>query len=98
MAADNFNQGGKTTSNNAEYLSVTAGRNYKKMPVAVLTFRPNPDESFAHFNLTITKEQAIRLRDDLNYLFANSGVLAHTDEPPADEPPLPKKPRKPRKK
>ncbi len=69
-----------------ELLSVSAGK-MSGRPKAILTFRLFPDASFAALNIAISKEQAIRLRDDLNYVLDNYPTMKEVedvDEPDAD--------------
>ena len=60
------------------YLGLSDGLDdYYKPPKAmvVLAFRLDPEKSFKPRNLMLTAEQAIRLRDDINSLFATSEIL-----------------------
>lgn len=59
----------RSTANVVDYLAIAAGRLFRsigKPPVAMLTFRLNPGESHAPSCFLMTKEQLIRLRNDIN--------------------------------
>jgi hypothetical protein len=91
--------GGETSAYDAEYLAASAGRMANRVR-AILTFRLNSEASFAALNIAISKEQAIRLRDDLNYVFENylsMKAVEDVDEPKADPENPPETPRCPRR-
>ena len=45
------------------------------IPVIVFTYRLNPTETYKPSNMMLTAKQAIRLRDDIDSLFATSESL-----------------------
>lgn len=51
-----------------EYLGIQPARDAADQTVAVLTFRFLPAFSFVSQNVSLTKAQAVRLRDDLQSL------------------------------
>jgi hypothetical protein len=92
--------GGDTSAYDAEYLAASGGK-MEGRPKVILTFRLTPEASFAALNIAISKEQAIRLRDDLNYVFENypsMKAVEDVDEPDADPDNPPDTPRCPRRR
>ncbi len=92
--------GGETSAFDAEYLAASAGK-MEGRPKVILTFRLTPEASFAAVNIAISNEQAIRLRDDLNYVFENYSMMKQVEdvnEPDADPENPPEPPRCPRRR
>ncbi len=67
----------------SELLSTSPGL-MQGRAVVLLTFRPDPEHTFASHNYAISRAQAIRLRDDLNYLFETSDLLKEPEEVAAE--------------
>lgn len=87
-------------AHDSQLLAVSAGK-MEGRAKAILTFRLFPDASFAALNIAISKEQAIRLRDDLNYVLDNYPAMKEVevvDEPDADPENPPDTPRRPRRR
>lgn len=61
-----------------EYLGIQPARDADDRIVAVLTFRFLPACSFASQNFSLTKAQALRLRDDLQSLTTDAGSWLYT--------------------
>ena len=79
--------------NVAEYLGVQPARltNFEsKPPVALLTLRLIPSESWECRNVALTQSQCIRLRDDLNLLLTDETSWLYTEDASKirDEPPF----------
>ena len=49
-----------------EIISFTRGRSDLNEPVALLQFRPHPDERRDVLGLMLTQEQCVRIRDTMN--------------------------------
>jgi hypothetical protein len=87
-------------AHDAQLLALSAGTMEGKVK-AILTFRMFPEASFAALNIAISKEQAIRLRDDLNFVLDNYPTMKAVEdvnEPDADPENPPDTPRCPRRR
>lgn len=76
-------EGARFNANVAELLSIQAARLTNlngTPPVALLSFRMNPSDSWSHENIAITQEQCLRLRNDLHRLLTDSDSWLHSDE------------------
>lgn len=75
--------GGHFNTSVVELLAIQPARltNFKgKPPVALLTFRFEPTESYAVRNIALTQQQCIRLRDDLNLLLTDTLSWLFTEQ------------------
>jgi hypothetical protein len=61
----------------ADYLGITAGKN-NGSPVSILTFRPRSTAP-TPLNLMISRAHLERLREDIDFLLANSAFLKDGD-------------------
>ena len=51
-----------------------------KPPVALITLRLQPGETYSVSNIALTQKQCIRLRDDLNLLLTDKGSWLYTED------------------
>ena len=63
----------------ADYLAITAGKT-NGIPVGILTFRPQITVPIP-LNLMISRAALERLREDIDFLLANSAFLKDGDSP-----------------
>ena len=78
-----MNDGNSFSATVVDLLGLQAARltNFRgKPPVALLSFRFEPNESYAVTNIAVTQEQAIRLRDDLNQLLTAEESWLYTED------------------
>lgn len=81
-----------TMAYEAELLAVSPGTMGGR-PKSVLTFRMTPEASFTSINIAISREQALRLRDDLQYIFENYSVMKGVETDLATQKTAPPKPK-----
>ncbi|MEZ6126859.1 MAG: hypothetical protein R3C49_27395 [Planctomycetaceae bacterium] len=71
------------TANVVDYLAIQAAKMFHatgKPVVGLLTFRLNPAESLASTNLAMTRQQLIRLRDDIDSLISDPESWLHESQ------------------
>ena len=77
------NNGDNFTASVVDLLGLQAARltNYSgNPPVALLSLRFEPAESYTVRNIALTQQQAIRLSDDLNQLLTVEGSWLYTED------------------
>jgi hypothetical protein len=71
-----------------EFLAVSAGT-METRPTVVMTFRPLPQHCWGVINFAVTKEQAVRMRNDLAHVIDNYPTMRQGDDQPQKRDPDP---------